>query len=163
MSNSVSHTTHLGRSAEDYLEVVYVASQSGRHVRVTDIANDLGVSKPSVVSALAGLKRKGLVRHERYRGVELTARGAAVADEVYRRHRFLTEFLCDVLGVPAEVAGREACEIEHVLSPETVERLVRMVEFYRAHGDERSVSLAEMHEWLHTGVPRPEAGGRRDA
>lgn len=162
MPNSVSHATQLGRSAEDYLEVVYIASQSGRHVRVTDIANELGVSKPSVVSALASLKRKGLVRHERYRGVELTVRGAAVADEVYRRHRFLAEFLRDVLGVPEAVAEREACEIEHVLSPETVERLVRMVEFYRAHGDERSTSLAEMHEWLASGAKNPDVEAKRD-
>ena len=148
MSNSVSLATHLGRSAEDYLEAVYVASLSGKHVRVTDIANELGVSKPSVVSALAGLKEKGLVRHERYRGVDLTARGAAVADEVYRRHRFLTEFLTGVLGVPEAVAEREACEIEHVLCPETIRRLVEMVKFCRTQGGETPFTLSNLRDRL---------------
>ena len=169
MPNNVSHEAQgrirggLGRSAEDYLEAVYVASQSGHAVRVTDIAEQLSVTKPSVVAALAGLEQKGLVRHERYRGVELTPNGATVAEEVYRRHRLLCEFLHDMVGVPASVAEREACEIEHVLSPGTVERLVRMVEFYRVHGDERSTSFAEMHNWLAAGAQSPDTGAKRDA
>jgi len=124
----------LGRSAEDYLEAVHVAARTGEPVRVTDIARQLGVSKPSVVSALAGLEAQGLVRHERYGVVELTEAGRDAAETVYDRHRLLLEFLRDVLGVPGEVAARDACEIEHVLSPETVERLVELVKGYRKHG-----------------------------
>jgi DtxR family Mn-dependent transcriptional regulator len=122
----------LGASAEDYLEAVYLAGRSGRSVRVTGLAARLGVSKPSVVAGLAVLDQRGLVRHERYGAVELTARGLRAAERVYRRHRVLEEFLGDVLGVKRTTAAADACAIEHVLSPVTVERLVRLVEFWRS-------------------------------
>ena len=147
----------LGQSAEDYLEAVYVVTQSGSRVRVTDIAERLAVSKPSVVSALSALEEKGLVRHERYGGVELTARGAVLAQEVYRRHRLLQEFLCDVLGVSDRVGAEDACRMEHGLSPETLERLVRLVEFMRTHKGDEVISLTRLREHL----DKPECKPRR--
>jgi len=122
----------LGQSAEDYLEAVLIIGRRGQRVRVTDIAEHLDVSKPS------------LVKHERYGGVELTARGACVAEEMYRRHRLLQEFLHEVLGVSDKVAARDACLIEHVVSRESLERLVRLVEFVRSHDDDEKVSLAQL-------------------
>lgn len=156
MANKVSCDSQaaspdLGQSAEDYLEAVYLAAQEDRHVRVTDIADRLRVSKPAVVSALAGLKEKGLVRHRRYRGVELTDQGAAVARTVYRRHRLVLEFLRDVLGVDEQAAAEDACQIEHVVGQETIERLVRMVEFVREHDDEDRISLSQLRGWLDRG------------
>ena len=147
----------LGQSAEDYLEAVYVVAQSGSRVRVTDIAERLAVSKPSVVSALSALEEKGLVRHERYGGVELTARGAVLAQEVYRRHRLLQEFLCDVLGVSDRAGAEDACRMEHGLSPETLERLVRLVEFMRTHKGDEVISLTRLREHL----DKPGCGSRR--
>lgn len=141
----------LGQSAEDYLEAVYLASQSGRPARVTEIAERLEVSKPSVVSALAGLEDKGLVRHERYGGVELTLEGSALAQEVYRRHRLLEEFLVEVLGVSQGAAALDACRIEHVLSQETLRRLVRLVEFMRRNANREQVSLHRLRDCLEQG------------
>ena len=98
---------------------------------MTGLARWLGVSKPSVVAGLAALERRGLVRHEHYGGVELTASGLPVAERVYRRHRVLEEFLVDVLGVGPAMAATDACLVEHVLSPESMERLVELVEVCR--------------------------------
>ena len=162
----MTERVELGQSAEDYLEAVYVVTQSGFRVRVTDIAERLAVSKPSVVTALSSLEEKGLVRHERYGGVELTARGAVMAEEVYRRHRLLQEFLCDVLGVPDEVAAEDACRMEHVLSPETQERLVRLVEFMRKHARSDDATVERLLDCLSTGkcrdagFDRSKRGGR---
>ncbi len=114
----------LGQSGEDYLEAVLVLGQEKRAVRVKDVAGHLGVSRPSVVLALAGLEAKGLVRHERYGGIELTPSGRRVAQETDRRHRLVRTFLVQVLGVTEATADRDACRIEHSLSPETVSRLV---------------------------------------
>ncbi len=150
----------LSQSAEDYLEAVHVLAGSGEPVRVTDVARHLKVSKPSVVAALDSLERKGFVRHERYGGVELTERGETIAREVYRRHRLLQEFLRDVLGVPDEVAARDACEMEHALSPETVERLLRLVDFVRRHEDDQPISLQQLARCLDEGTcgERPGKG-----
>jgi DtxR family Mn-dependent transcriptional regulator len=117
----------LGQSGEDYLEAVLVLGQEKRAVRVKDVAGHLGVSRPSVVAALAQLERLGLVRHERYGDVELTLKGRVRAEAVYRRHRLVRAFLVQVLGVSKATADRDACLIEHSLSPETVSRLVAFV------------------------------------
>lgn len=112
----------MTQSLEDYLEAVSFLSDSGG-VRVTDIAQKLGVSKPSVLTALRALEDRGLLKHERYRGVTLTEEGALQAQAIRERHTFLTSFLRDVVGVSLENAEKDACRMEHVLSEETLERM----------------------------------------
>jgi DtxR family Mn-dependent transcriptional regulator len=118
----------IGRSGEDYLEAVLIIGRDKGAVRVKDVAERLGVTRPSVVAALSQLSRQGLVNHERYGGVELTPAGAARAAAVYRRHLLLFGFLRDHLGVSDSVARADACRLEHALSAETTERLERFVE-----------------------------------
>ncbi|MEO0010298.1 MAG: metal-dependent transcriptional regulator, partial [candidate division WOR-3 bacterium] len=113
----------LGESQEDYLEAILILEKDTRTVRVKDIAGLLGVSRPSVVVALAALADKGLVRHEHYGGVELTPKGRNVAETVYQRHQLLVTFLRRIVGVSAAVAEADACRLEHSLSPVTVKRL----------------------------------------
>jgi DtxR family Mn-dependent transcriptional regulator len=106
---------------------VYLLGREKPVVRVKDVAQRLGVSRPSVVAALELLNRRGMVAHERYGGIELTGSGRRVAEAVYRRHRVLQSFLADVLGVSEKVAARDACRLEHALSPETEVLLARFV------------------------------------
>lgn len=116
----------MTQSLEDYLETVSFLADVGG-VRVTDIAARLGVSKPSVLSALKALEEKGLLEHERYRGVVLTPLGVEKAAEIRERHVFLTHFLRDVVGVSPETAEKDACRMEHILSEETLERMRSIV------------------------------------
>jgi DtxR family Mn-dependent transcriptional regulator len=112
----------MTQSLEDYLEMVSFLSDDGE-VRVTDIASRLGVSKPSVLTALKTLEAQGLLEHERYRTVILTQQGAIRASEIRDRHNFLTVFLRDTLGVSAETAEEDACKMEHILSEETLKKM----------------------------------------
>jgi DtxR family Mn-dependent transcriptional regulator len=114
---------------EDYLEAVLSLGQEEGEARVTDLAEMLEVSKPTVSATLKSLESDGLVRHERYGGVCLTERGRAVARRTAESHRLLAGFLRDVLGVDEEQADRDACGVEHHISPETRERLSRFVRF----------------------------------
>lgn len=114
----------MTQSLEDYLEAVGFLTEDGdESVRVTDIAGKLGVSKPSVLTALRALEERGYVEHERYRGVVLTPTGKVRSAEIQARHEFLTAFLRDVVGVPTEIAEKDACRMEHVLSDVTLERM----------------------------------------
>jgi DtxR family Mn-dependent transcriptional regulator len=112
----------MTQSLEDYLEMVSFLSDEGE-VRVTDIATRLGVSKPSVLTALKTLEEQGLLEHERYRTVILTPKGAVVASEIRDRHNFLTTFLRDTIGVSPETAEEDACKMEHILSEETLKKM----------------------------------------
>jgi DtxR family Mn-dependent transcriptional regulator len=116
----------MTQSLEDYLEMVSFLSDEGE-VRVTDIATRLGVSKPSVLTALKVLEERGLLEHERYRTVSLTPLGAAQAAEIRERHDFLTLFLRDIIGVSAATAEDDACKMEHILSDETLKKMKLLV------------------------------------
>jgi DtxR family Mn-dependent transcriptional regulator len=112
----------MTQSLEDYLEMVSFLADEG-DVRVTDIASRLGVSKPSVLTALKVLEEQGLLEHERYRNVALTPKGVVQAADIRERHFFLTSFLRDTVGVSPETAEKDACQMEHFLSEETLKKM----------------------------------------
>ena len=119
----------LSHSAQDYLEAILVLTLERGQARVKEVAELLGVKKPSVVAAVKGLMKKGLVKHEHYGYLELTPKGMAMAKEIYHRHQTLFRFLHRILGVKAQVAEKDACQMEHYISPQTLDRLVKFVEF----------------------------------
>ncbi|MDR0623753.1 MAG: MarR family transcriptional regulator [Treponema sp.] len=116
----------MTQSLEDYLEMVSFLADEGE-VRVTDIATRLGVSKPSVLTALKVLEEQGLLEHERYRTVNLTKKGIQQSVEIRERHSFLTSFLRDMVGVSPETAEKDACKMEHILSEETLKKMKAMM------------------------------------
>jgi DtxR family Mn-dependent transcriptional regulator len=119
-------------SMEDYLEAI--ANLGGRRkvVRVSQISRKLGVKMPSVTSALKKLSEQELVEHERYGHIKLTPEGDRVARDVIYRHEALTRFFAQALGINRETAEEDACKIEHVISPLSMERLAKFVEFIEA-------------------------------
>lgn len=113
----------MTESLEMYLETISLLRERTKMARVTDIARELGVSKPSVHTALHELERRGLIEHKHYGEVFLSPAGKSASSEIRRRHDLLTAFLRNVVGVGAETAERDACRIEHYLSKETMDRI----------------------------------------
>jgi DtxR family Mn-dependent transcriptional regulator len=122
-------TSEQTASMEDYLEAIANLSEEEPGVRVTQISNRLGVKKPSVTAALHRLSEEGLVKHKRYGLVELTREGRMIAEGVRRRHEVLFRFLSEVLDIDGEIAQEDACRMEHSLSPTSLEKLAKFVEF----------------------------------
>jgi DtxR family Mn-dependent transcriptional regulator len=109
----------LSQSLEDYLEMVHMLRLANGIARVKDIAAALSVKMPSVAKAILELKKLGLVTQEPYSGVELTEEGRKAAADVLNRHILLKGFLIR-LGVSEAIADKDACSMEHILSPETL-------------------------------------------
>jgi len=116
-------------SMEDYLETIALLKEEGRTVSVTAISKVMGVKKPSVDWALRKLSEAGLVLHEKYGDVKLTDEGAMLAEDVYKRHRMLRQFLVDILAIDDETANADACRMEHVLSRTSLSRLEMFIDF----------------------------------
>jgi DtxR family Mn-dependent transcriptional regulator len=112
----------MTKSLEDYIEEIHLLIRDCGQARVRDVARALGVKMPSVVKALRELKRLELVTQEPYANIELTEKGRRMASHVLNRHMLLKSFLTK-LGVDAETADRDACLMEHILSPETFEKI----------------------------------------
>ncbi|MFH1060090.1 MAG: metal-dependent transcriptional regulator [Pseudomonadota bacterium] len=121
----------LTSQLEDYLETIARLLEQGRVARATDIANQLGVTRATVTSALRNLGEKGLINYQPYSQVTLTARGADLAAAIIRRHQTVSAFLQEVLRVPPGQAEADACRAEHVLSQEVIERMGRFLGFLR--------------------------------
>lgn len=121
-------THDLTPGMEDYLEAVLYLQNLEGVVRVRDIARHLDVKMPSVSDAIKALKSKSLVRHEPYGHVELTESGELLARALLMRHQQLTHFLRDLLGVDSDTAETDACRIEHVVSAQTMKKLLALSE-----------------------------------
>jgi DtxR family Mn-dependent transcriptional regulator len=122
----------LSASLEDYLEAILLLERTSRVARVSEIAGQLGVSRPSVTGALKSLTARRLVAHAPYGHVTLTDEGARIALEVERRHLAIRDFLTEVLGIPADRAETTACKLEHVLEADTLAYFVSYAEGRRA-------------------------------
>jgi DtxR family Mn-dependent transcriptional regulator len=119
----------LSDALEMYLKTILILEREYNPVRVNQIAKVRGVSAASVTEAIHTLQNKGLILHRAYRGVRLSAEGRRVASQIEGWYEVLHHFLTEVLGVPGPLAQRDACEIEHVASAETVERLNAFLEY----------------------------------
>lgn len=119
---------NLSQNMEDYLETIHLLELKRGNVRVKDIAGEMEITAPSVSGALKNLEKRNLVRHPRYDLIELTPQGSRIAEEVYRRHQVIQDFLSQILGLDPKIAEKDACRIEHNVSPETVESLARFLE-----------------------------------
>lgn len=107
-------------SQEMYLEVIYNIDQKNEVIRSIDIANELGYSKPSVSRAINKLKKDGFIAQEPYGHITMTDAGKKMAEKIKNKHVYLTEYLCLSLGLDKELAEKDACRIEHVVSKETM-------------------------------------------
>ena len=117
----------LSPSLEDYLEAIYLLKEKKGFTRVSEIADFLKVKMPSVNSALKILVDKGFVVHENYGYVTLTDDGEKEAKRVYLRHMILKKFFKDILGVSEQRAEEDACKVEHHISQESLEKLLKYI------------------------------------
>ena len=117
----------IRESGENYLEAILVLDTKTGFVRSIDVANYLGVTKPSVSRAMSILKNGGYIEFAEDGQLSLTDVGREIAEKMYERHRIFTDLLVS-LGVAKDVAMEDACRIEHVLSEESFSKLRGLAE-----------------------------------
>jgi len=117
-----TNTVLRSPAIDDYAKAIFaLQSRDDEPVSTSALAERLGITPGSVSAMCKRLGDLGLVTHEPYRGVRLTADGRRVALEVIRHHRLLERFLADALGMPWDRVHDEAEVLEHVLSEELEE------------------------------------------
>ena len=120
----------IHKSAEDYLEAMLMLKEKRGYIRSIDVAEMLGVTKPSVSYATKRLRENGYISLDTAGMIQLMEPGLEIAERVYERHRLLTELFIG-LGVSPETAREDACKIEHDLSAETFDAIRRHAQEYR--------------------------------
>ncbi len=109
-------------SGEDYLEAVLMLQQKKGMVRSIDLARHMGYSKPSISHAVSVLKDGGFLTMDESGFLHLTDAGTEVAEKIYERHRFFTQWLIDA-GIDPETAEQDACRMEHTISQKSFEQI----------------------------------------
>lgn len=116
----------LSESVEMYLESVYYIQREHGHAHVVDIADKMGVSKPSVTKAMNQLKEEGLISKESYGHITLTKKGEELSKEIARKHEMISRFLEVSLKLEPSEAAQNACKMEHIIS----DAMMRAIEEY---------------------------------
>lgn len=116
----------IHESGEDYLEAILIIKKRSGNVRSIDVARELSFSKPSVSVAMKNLKTSNYITVDENGFINLTEAGQAIADKIYERHTFLTNWLTS-MGVDPEVAAEDACKMEHAISSESFSAIKKFV------------------------------------
>ena len=117
----------ISKSLEEYLKNMYVLEKQNGDIRVTDIAEKMNCSKPSVNKALNNLKENKLINYEVYGKIELTKQGKDLAKKILEAYDIVYVFLKDVLELEKTQAEKEAEKIKLAVSDKTLNELARYV------------------------------------
>lgn len=117
----------ISKALEEYLKTMYVLKKQNGNIRVTDIANKMECTKPSVNKALNNLKEEKLVNYETYGTIELTEEGENLAKKILEAYDIVYVFLKEVLNLEEEMAKSEAEKIKSSISDSTINKLAKYV------------------------------------
>ena len=133
MSSEVKNLSDIQKritsTIEDYLEAILRIQQEKGVVRIKEISQALGVTYPSTSGIIKKMGSMGLVEHERYGYVRLTAIGKQVGEVVAHREEILFQFFSEILKLDETISREDACRVEHAISQETADRLVEFINF----------------------------------
>jgi DtxR family Mn-dependent transcriptional regulator len=111
----------ISPALEGYVEIIADLINEKKVARVRDIAEKKSVSMASVNGALKRLAEKGFIKHNPYEFIELTDAGEKLALKMDKKHSVIRRFFQEVLHIDPKIADKDACTIEHHLSPETIQ------------------------------------------
>jgi len=117
----------ISKSLEEYIKTMYILKKQSGNIRVTDIANKMNCTKPSVNKAIYNLKDNGLLNYESYGTIELTEEGENLAKKILEAYDIIYVFLKDVLNLDAEKAKEEAEKIKLTMTDDTINKLAKYV------------------------------------
>lgn len=117
----------ISKSLEEYLKTMYILKKQNGNIRVTDVAQKMNCSKPSVNKALNNLKEAELVNYETYGTIELTKQGKDLAKKVIEAYDIVYLFLKDVLNVDEAHAEKEAEKIKTSITDDTLNKFAKYV------------------------------------
>lgn len=117
-----THDNDLTHSMVHYLLAIHKLKESKGYARVTDIAHEMGLTKGSVSTALTNLKKRDLVLEDDSKFLSLSSSGHEAVHGILSSRTLLFYFLKDIIGVNEDIAHKDSCLMEHLMSPESREK-----------------------------------------
>jgi DtxR family Mn-dependent transcriptional regulator len=120
-------TKEVTSQTEEFLESIYRLQERDGAARTSELVKMLNIVPGTVTNTVERLERRGLIKHEAYRGVKLTEGGRAVALRVLRRHRLSERLLSDVLRMRWDRIHEAACQLEHGVTEEVADNIEKIL------------------------------------
>ena len=99
---------HICTGQYRYLLCIYRLQKEKKRIRCVDIADDLGVTRPSVSKMMKCMVRMELVEPEYCEAVRLTPQGFALAEQLNENYDLTYAFFRRILRLPPEDAKEHA-------------------------------------------------------
>ena len=148
---AILESQNLSHSMVHYLLTIHKLKEARGFARVTDIAKELDLTKGSVSTALNGLKKKDLVTEEEdCKFLLLTEKGHEEVHRILSSRTLLFYFLKDFVGVSEELAERDSCQMEHLLSEETSKKFFEFMKKIACSCNKKEEN--HQHEIFKTGL-----------
>lgn len=126
---------NLTLSQNRYIKAVYELSSGCENgVRGCDVAKMLRLSKASVSLAIKKLAKMGLVRLDAAHHIYLTKDGECAVVQRLNKLEIIRKFFVVNLGIDKELAIRDACAIEHVISMDALCAMCRSYNSSKMNG-----------------------------
>ena len=136
----MSKTPTLSHSMAHYLLAIHKLNEERGYSRITDMAKELNLSKGSVSIAINNLKKRNLVTEDSGGKFPiLTPLGHKEVHRILSGKTLMFYFLKDFVKVKEETAAADACQMEHLISPESNEKLFEFMRQLSCNCDEKNV------------------------
>lgn len=133
----------LSHSETHYLLTIYSLLRKDDLLHASTVAKELGISRNAVHLQLKKLSEKKLVKIKENL-ISLPKHSINIVEKVANKRQTMIVLLSEVLGVPMHIATTDSCKIEHLLSDDTGEALLKFVQFLRS---DRKVVLQFLKEF----------------
>lgn len=117
----------LSVSKGHYIKAIYKLTKDGNGTRITDIAAALCVSKASVCRAVKELEKAGLTVRRDGHLVYLSEEGKTAATAIVENYEALEAFFVKNLEMDKNLAIRQACALEHIMSSDDLHSIERLL------------------------------------
>lgn len=118
----------MSHSEAHYLMTIY----DSKKARAIDLVKALNIAAPTVSQALKALVKKGWLIQNEDKTFSLKPERVGVVAQVETNKALLMDFMVTQLGLSKNIADRDSCKIEHLLSPEAAEALEKFL--HQQHG-----------------------------
>lgn len=128
----------ISQTEENYLKAIFKLSEKTEgSVSTNAIAAEMNTAAASVTDMVKRLSKNDFIIYERYRGVQLSPQGDAIARNLIRKHRIWEVFLFDKLNFTWAEVHDLAEQLEHIQSDELIDRMEALLGFpkFDPHGD----------------------------
>jgi DtxR family transcriptional regulator, Mn-dependent transcriptional regulator len=117
------------QAKENYLKALYHLHLKNAEISLSELGQNLELSKPTVNDMVKKLHDKGWVIYEKYKPVKLTKEGRINAALVIRKHRLSEMFLSQIMGFGWEEVHDIAEELEHLKTDNFFDRMDELLGF----------------------------------